>query len=252
MVVTVAPSAWTASTVHDFTDSPSTCTVQAPHDDVSQPTLVPGAAPTASRQEVDEQRAGARPRPRAATPLTVTERCASRATSVLFDRIEEPEKLRPRPALIGPTLSRQWSNVLHNIGQNLENGRFSRDAMLSVRTTEAPSDVLDAIEGWRAEGHRVALATVTKVMGRRRGRRGPRPSATTAAGSACPAAASRGRRRGGWVLAGEPACLVTFGITDEMVWDVGLACGGIIDVFVEPFPDHGDLAWEPVRDSGQG
>jgi xanthine/CO dehydrogenase XdhC/CoxF family maturation factor len=26
-------------------------------------------------------------------------------------------------------------------------------------------DVLDAIEGWRAEGHRVALATVTKVKG---------------------------------------------------------------------------------------
>ena len=31
-------------------------------------------------------------------------------------------------------------------------------------------DVLDAIEGWRAEGHRVALATVTKVK-----RSAPRP-----------------------------------------------------------------------------
>ena len=40
----------------------------------------------------------------------------------------------------------------------------------------------------------------------------------------------------GLVLAGEPAKLVTFGITDEMVWDVGLACGGVIDVFVEPLP----------------
>ena len=49
MVVTSVPSAWTASTVHDFTDSPSTRTVQAPHDDVSQPTLVP-VSPTTSRR----------------------------------------------------------------------------------------------------------------------------------------------------------------------------------------------------------
>ena len=28
--------------------------------------------------------------------------------------------------------------------------------------------------------------------------------------------------------------LVHYGITDEMAWDVGLACGGEIDVYVEP------------------
>jgi xanthine/CO dehydrogenase XdhC/CoxF family maturation factor len=38
------------------------------------------------------------------------------------------------------------------------------------------------------------------------------------------------------VLGGDPPKLVIFGITDEMVWDVGLACGGIIDVFIEPVP----------------
>ena len=48
MVVMSAPSAWTASTVQLFTDSPSRCTVQAPHDDVSQPMLVP-VSPTCSR-----------------------------------------------------------------------------------------------------------------------------------------------------------------------------------------------------------
>ena len=49
IVVTDRPSAWTASIVHDFTDSPSTSTVHAPHDDVSQPTLVP-VSPHSSRR----------------------------------------------------------------------------------------------------------------------------------------------------------------------------------------------------------
>src|SRR5436190_10992469 len=41
MVVTLAPSHATASTVHDFTARPSRCTTQAPHWLVSQPTCVP-------------------------------------------------------------------------------------------------------------------------------------------------------------------------------------------------------------------
>jgi xanthine dehydrogenase accessory factor len=32
---------------------------------------------------------------------------------------------------------------------------------------------------------------------------------------------------------GEPA-LLDFGVTDEMAWEVGLACGGKLKVFVEP------------------
>ena len=49
MVVTSLPSACTASTVHDFTDSPLRCTVHAPHDEVSHPMLVP-VRPRASRR----------------------------------------------------------------------------------------------------------------------------------------------------------------------------------------------------------
>ena len=54
MVVISWPSAWTASIVQHFTDSPSTSTVQAPQHDVSQPTFVP-VRPHVVAQVVDEQ-----------------------------------------------------------------------------------------------------------------------------------------------------------------------------------------------------
>ncbi len=50
IVVTSQPSACTASTVHDFTDSPSISTVQAPQEEVSQPTFVP-FSPSWSRRK---------------------------------------------------------------------------------------------------------------------------------------------------------------------------------------------------------
>jgi xanthine/CO dehydrogenase XdhC/CoxF family maturation factor len=133
--------------------------------------------------------------------------------------------------------------LLHkNIGLIAGKRPDLRTAMLAVRPMEvvAVRDVLDAIESWRSEGHRVALATVTKVKGS-----APRPPGAKMAVSddgRWVGSVSGGCVEGavleeaGRVLAGEPAHVVTFGITDEMVWDVGLACGGIIDVFVEPLP----------------
>ena len=50
MVVTSAPSAWTASRVQDFTDCPSRWIVQVPHDVVSHPTFVP-VRPSPSRRK---------------------------------------------------------------------------------------------------------------------------------------------------------------------------------------------------------
>jgi XdhC and CoxI family len=126
--------------------------------------------------------------------------------------------------------------------RSLENGKVFQEGYAGAHDAVevAMRDVVDAIEGWRAEGHRVALATVTKVKGS-----APRPPGAKMAISddgRWVGSVSGGCVEGavleeaGRVLAGEPAHLVTFGITDEMVWDVGLACGGIIDVFVEPLP----------------
>jgi xanthine/CO dehydrogenase XdhC/CoxF family maturation factor len=35
------------------------------------------------------------------------------------------------------------------------------------------------------------------------------------------------------IMAGAPPKLLTFGVSDEQAWDVGLACGGTVKVFVE-------------------
>ena len=57
IVVTLAPSAWTASIVQLFTARPSTWTVHAPHWLVSQPTCVP-VRPRSSLQHLDEETSG--------------------------------------------------------------------------------------------------------------------------------------------------------------------------------------------------
>ena len=100
-------------------------------------------------------------------------------------------------------------------------------------------DVLDAIEGWRAEGHRVALATVTKVKGS-----APRPPGAKMAISSSgdvSGAVSGGCVEGAVVqvaeevMAGGAPQLLNFGIADEEAWDVGLPCGGEIGVWVERY-----------------
>ena len=101
-------------------------------------------------------------------------------------------------------------------------------------------DALEELERWWAAGVPVGMATVVATW-----RSAPRPPGATmlvgpdgtAVGSVSGGCVEGAvLEEAGRVLAGEPARLVTFGITDEMVWDVGLACGGVIDVFIEPVP----------------
>src|ERR671938_232139 len=102
------------------------------------------------------------------------------------------------------------------------------------------NEVLDDLERWRAEGKQVAVAT---LVGARRS--APRPIGSKLAISESGELA--GSVSGGCVESdvyeqakevlrtGEPK-LLTYGISDEEAWSVGLPCGGEIDVFVERYP----------------
>jgi xanthine dehydrogenase accessory factor len=98
-------------------------------------------------------------------------------------------------------------------------------------------EILEDVERWRAEGKKVAIATVVATR-----RSAPRPIgaklAISEAGELC------GSVSGGCVESdvyenarevmetGAPK-LLSYGIADEEAWEVGLPCGGEIDVFVE-------------------
>jgi xanthine/CO dehydrogenase XdhC/CoxF family maturation factor len=99
-------------------------------------------------------------------------------------------------------------------------------------------ELLPEIDRWRAKGEKIAIATVVATR-----RTSPRPVGSKLAVSEGGELA--GSVSGGCVesdvylaaqdvLAGGPARLITYGITDDMAIGIGLSCGGEIDVFVEP------------------
>jgi xanthine/CO dehydrogenase XdhC/CoxF family maturation factor len=99
-------------------------------------------------------------------------------------------------------------------------------------------DVLPAIEEWRGRGERVAIATVVKTIGS-----SPRTvgaKMVVSSGGALAGSVSGGCIEGAVFDACQEAMrtgqarLLHFGVADDEAWEVGLACGGIIDVFVEP------------------
>lgn len=99
-------------------------------------------------------------------------------------------------------------------------------------------EILPQVEQWLSENKQVATATVVSVWGsapRRPGSRMAVSSDLEVTGSV-----SGGCVEGAVIEeaqtvmeTGEPK-LVTFGVSDETAWDVGLSCGGKISVFVEP------------------
>ena len=100
-------------------------------------------------------------------------------------------------------------------------------------------ELLDDIDRWQTAGHRVAVARVVDIEGS-----GPRdPGAAMAVNELGEVA---GSVSGGCVesavvtealaiLAGEASPrIVTFGYSDDEAFAVGLTCGGIIRLFIEP------------------
>lgn len=98
-------------------------------------------------------------------------------------------------------------------------------------------DVLGTAAEWRAEGMDVALATVVRTWGS-----APRPAgshmAVNDAGDFC-GSVSGGCVEGAVLEAAKEVIRsgegrqLTFGVTDEMAWEVGLACGGKVAIWVE-------------------
>lgn len=97
--------------------------------------------------------------------------------------------------------------------------------------------LLDTAQAWREQGRKVALATVVSTWGS-----SPRPAgshllvdeAGNMAGSV-----SGGCIEGAVVkeaieiIGGAPPKLLEFGVSNEQAWEVGLACGGRVQVYVE-------------------
>lgn len=115
------------------------------------------------------------------------------------------------------------------------------------------NDIFSQAEAWQAAGEDVALATLVETRGST-----PRPAGArlimTRSGLI------HGSVSGGCVEAdvferalrvldnGRPE-YAEYGIADEMGFEVGLACGGTINVLIEPF--HMDTAFEALRSAIQ-
>jgi len=102
-------------------------------------------------------------------------------------------------------------------------------------------DIIDEIEQFLADGERVAVATVVKTEGSV-----PRPAGASmaiTAGGKVAGSVSGGCleaavfEEGMEVLETGVPKLVHFGITEEMAWNVGLSCGGEVDIFIEPIAE---------------
>ncbi len=108
---------------------------------------------------------------------------------------------------------------------------------MSETQTAGYDDVLEQGVRWKAEGKAVAIATVVTTWGS-----SPRPVGSQLVvdeSSNFVGSVSGGCIEGavidealGVIKEGKPR-LVKYGVTNEMAWEVGLSCGGKVEIFVE-------------------
>ncbi|MEE8332609.1 MAG: XdhC family protein [Alphaproteobacteria bacterium] len=98
-------------------------------------------------------------------------------------------------------------------------------------------DVLSEAARWREDGKKVAIATVVSTWGS-----SPRPTGSQLAvseDSSFVGSVSGGCIEGAVVtealevMNGAKPKVLEYGVTNELAWEVGLACGGTIRVMVE-------------------
>jgi xanthine dehydrogenase accessory factor len=99
-------------------------------------------------------------------------------------------------------------------------------------------ELIDTLEAWRSDGVEAGRAVVVRTFGS-----APRPEGAvlvyaadgridgSVSGGCVEGAAAEEIER---ARATGRARVIRYGISDEQAWDVGLACGGTIDVLVEP------------------
>jgi xanthine/CO dehydrogenase XdhC/CoxF family maturation factor len=107
----------------------------------------------------------------------------------------------------------------------------------AIAIDSGADDVLSTAAAWRAKGRKVALATVVTTWGS-----SPRPEGSQLAvddKGAFVGSVSGGCIEGAVVkealaaIADGKPRLLDFGVSNEQAWEVGLACGGKVQVFVE-------------------
>ena len=99
-------------------------------------------------------------------------------------------------------------------------------------------EVLEQLRSWQDAGHRVAVATVVSTWGS-----SPRPVGSqlgisergemvgSVSGGCIEGAVVKEALE---VMAGAPPKLLDYGVSNEQAWEVGLACGGKLEVYIEP------------------
>jgi xanthine/CO dehydrogenase XdhC/CoxF family maturation factor len=107
----------------------------------------------------------------------------------------------------------------------------------SAGAMQEHDEVLERLRSWQDAGHRVAVATVVNTWGS-----SPRPVGSqlgvndkgemvgSVSGGCIEGAVVKEALE---VMAGAPPKLLDYGVSNEQAWEVGLACGGKLEVYIE-------------------